>query len=328
MSRAVLISIHPEHVANILSGVKVFEYRRVMPTQDVSHLVLYCTAPVKRVVAVAEVAGRLKGPPSRIWAETAYGAGITRKFYRDYFSGQSSAGSFVLGNVYKLSEPLELADLSSCSVPPQSFGYLNERDVKLVLKKVSSIPSTPASMIFVGGVHGVGKTTMCQKAFTPLGYRCVTASSLIVEHGGLIDKSKRVNDVSGNQAAIIKQLAMAKKIHCRLLLDGHFAVVNDRGRIEPIDLSIFQEINPTHLILVKGNPGEVTARLNKRDGKKWQSSFIKSFQMAEELHARKVSDALTIPLSIVFNDSAPAVVAKIISSQHSSKLIGPRSSGT
>lgn len=46
ISKAVLISIHPEHVANILSGVKIFEYRKVIPVHEVSHLVLYCTPPV------------------------------------------------------------------------------------------------------------------------------------------------------------------------------------------------------------------------------------------------------------------------------------------
>ena len=136
MSKAVLISIHPEHVADILSGKKVFEYRKIMPNQEVSHLVLYCTAPVKRVVAVAEVAQRLVGPPSRIWTDTAYGAGITRKFYRDYFSGHKNARAFELGNVCELPAPLELSKLTSCKVAPQSFCYLNARDTKLILKKL------------------------------------------------------------------------------------------------------------------------------------------------------------------------------------------------
>lgn len=142
MSRAILISIHPEHITNILSGSKRFEYRRVMPTQDVSYLVLYCTAPVKKIVAVAEVLDCLVGSPSQIWTKTANGAGITRKFYRDYFSGQKKACSFVLGNVYKLSEPLGLTKLSSCKVPPQAFCYLNERDMKQILKKARLLSSS------------------------------------------------------------------------------------------------------------------------------------------------------------------------------------------
>jgi predicted transcriptional regulator len=137
MSKAVLISIHSEHIAGILSGAKVFEYRKVMPTQDVSHLVLYCTAPTQRVVAVVEVVRCLVGSPSRIWTDTAFGSGITRRFYRDYFSGRKNAGAFELGNVYVLPSPLELSTLTSCKVAPQSFCYLNAGDTKMIVKGAS-----------------------------------------------------------------------------------------------------------------------------------------------------------------------------------------------
>ena len=63
MKQAVLISIHPEHVDNIMSGEKVFEYRKILPRRDISFLVLYCTAPVKKIIAVAEVLGCVKGSP-------------------------------------------------------------------------------------------------------------------------------------------------------------------------------------------------------------------------------------------------------------------------
>ncbi|MCE7914682.1 MAG: hypothetical protein DYH15_08370 [Nitrosomonas sp. PRO4] len=301
MSRAVLISMHPEHVANILSGAKVFEYRKVMPTQDISYLILYCTAPVKKIVAAVEVVGRLVGPPSRVWVDTAYGAGITRKFYRDYFSGKSSAGSFTLGNVYELPEPLELAKLSSCKVPPQSFCYLNARDTSQILKQASPIPSTPSSLIFVGGIHGVGKTTLCLKAFAPFGYQCMTASFLISTYGRRIDKNKQVHDIYDNQTALIEQLVLEKKKYCRFLLDGHFTLINSQGHIEPVDHSVFQRINPTQLILIKGDPEEIARRLAIRDGKEWNPTFVEEFQKEEEKHAKLISKKLKKDLFVLDN---------------------------
>ncbi len=140
MSKAILISVHPEYVDKILLGEKVYEYRRVMPAQAVSYLVMYCTAPVKKIVAVVEVVDRLGGTPSSIWTKTAHGAGITRKFYITYFAGRNNANAFVLGNVYKLTEPLELTRLSARKVPPQSFSYLSECDIELLLKKSFSSP--------------------------------------------------------------------------------------------------------------------------------------------------------------------------------------------
>lgn len=303
MGRAILISIHPEHVANILSGTKVFEYRKIMPTQDISYLVLYCTAPVKRIIAVVEVIGCQVGPPSRVWADTGYGAGITRKFFRDYFSGKSSAGFITLGNVYKLLEPLKLEKLSSCKAPPQSFCYLNARDVSQILEQASPIPSTPSSLIFVGGIHGVGKTTLCLKAFAPFGYYCKSASFLISAYGRRINKNKQVNDIYDNQTALIEQLALEKKKHCRFLLDGHFTLIDSQGYIEPIDLSVFKRINPTQLILIKGDPEETSRRLAIRDGKEWNPTFVAKFQKEEEKHAKLISKELKKDLFIIDNEA-------------------------
>lgn len=305
MFRAVLISIHPEHVESILSGRKVFEYRKVMPTQDVSHLVLYCTSPVKKVFAVAEVAERLVRNPAKLWTDTAYGSGITRKFYRDYFSGYKNAGAFGLGNVYRLSTPLELSKLTSCKSAPQSFCYLNASDTKLIFKKIESIPAIPSSLVFVGGIHGVGKTTICQKAFAPLGYRCFTASSLIVAHGRRCDKNKQVDNVPRNQAALIEQLAEEKRNHCRLLLDGHFTLLNSQGRIEPIDINVFEDMNPDKLILIKGDPNEIAMRLAHRDHQHWNTSLISEFQKAEEHHAALVSQHIGKKLMIISNVVTP-----------------------
>jgi adenylate kinase len=312
MSRAIIISIHPEHVANILSGAKVFEYRKVLPAREVSHLVLYCTAPVKKVVAVAEISGLLVGSPSKIWAETAYGSGINRKFYRDYFSGRKNASAFKLNNIYKLSDPLDLSKLTSCKVAPQSFCYLNAHDTELILKKAPSNPAISPTLIFIGGIHGVGKTTLCKKVFSPLGFHCMTASSLIEAYGRRTNKNKRVEDVPGNQSVLIEQLNNEKKNHCRLLLDGHFTLLNSNNQIEPIDLSVFQKMKPSLLIFIKGDPKELVKRLAVRDGREWSLTIVKSFQRAEENHALLVSRTLGIPLQIFDNTIAPEKLVKSI----------------
>ena len=50
-----LLSINPEHVKNILSGKKLFEFRKVRCKSDVDRIVIYATAPHKMVVAEAEI---------------------------------------------------------------------------------------------------------------------------------------------------------------------------------------------------------------------------------------------------------------------------------
>lgn len=312
MDRTVLISIRPQHVSNILSGKKVFEYRKVIPSKVVNCLVLYCTAPVKKIVAVSEVMDCLTGSPSGLWNQTIYGSGIKRQFFRDYFSGHRSASAFMLGNVYKMEKLVDLNELTGPKTPPQSFCYLDPSDMAIISSRIAKKPAIPSSMVFVGGIHGVGKSTICKRAFGPLGHQCVTASSLIVAHGRKNNKEKRVDNISDNQAALIKQLRSAKQKYCRLVLDGHFTLINSNGKIEPVNPQVFKDMNPSQIVLIKGDTKEISRRLTTRDGYKWESSFLAKFQEKEEQHARYVSEKMQIPLQVFDNTISYSKLAKAV----------------
>lgn len=167
-----------------------------------------------------------------------------------------------------------------------------------ILKFLNSIPQNLSAFIFLGGIHGVGKTTLCNIAFIPAGYHCITASSLIAADGSEVHKNKLVDCVADNQIALLNQLNFEKKAHHRLVLDGHFCLVNSQNQVEPIDSDYFRAMNPSHLIIFKGNPERIIKRLNARDGKRWDLSFITRFQIIEERHAKYVSDELNIPLHV------------------------------
>lgn len=302
MGKAVLISIHPRHVDNILGGTKIFEYRKVMPSQDVSHLVLYSTAPVMKIVAVAEVVGRIVGSPTRVWNVTSFGSGISRSFFREYFAGQRQACALSLGRVYELVSPMGLSSLAGVKTPPQSFSYLNEEDIGQILKNRSKVAAVDCQMVFVGGVHGVGKSTICRDVFDTLGYECVTASSLISAYGRETDHDKRVDHVEENQSLLLEALDKAKAMNGRMLLDGHYTLINAQGDIKPIDIEVFRAMRPSHLILIKGKPDEIANRLQSRDKKLWTKSFLAKFQEAEEANARHVAKTIGVPLRIISND--------------------------
>ncbi|MCY3628496.1 MAG: hypothetical protein F4Z62_12735 [Rhodothermaceae bacterium] len=141
MSCAILISIHPEHVNSIISGEKKFEYRKVLPKRDISFLVLYCTAPVKKITAVVEVKDRLVSSLLDVWDKTSRGSGISRNFYLDYYSGKQNASAFVLGNVYQMESPMDLSDLPGRKTSPQSFCYLDDEDMEIISERKSSNPT-------------------------------------------------------------------------------------------------------------------------------------------------------------------------------------------
>lgn len=303
MSNFAIISIHPSHVENILSGRKFFEYRKVLPKSDITHLVLYSTAPVMEIVAIVEVTGTLVGAPSKVWDATSLGAGITRNFFREYFAGYKTATAFQIGHVFRMTKPLPLKDLRKDMVAPQSFSYLDSQTVeKISLHQTTKGPTD--SMIFMGGIHGVGKSTNCENIFRPAGYHCVTASSLLAQHEEMNDIGKIVNDVSRNQNIILGQLQARKESYPRVLMDGHFTLINKNGEIEPIELEVFRHINAHRLILIKDNPKFVTERLRRRDSSEWSVDFVSHFQRQEEDHARRISNELGIPLEVFTNSKS------------------------
>ncbi|MCY4674445.1 MAG: hypothetical protein OXD43_11895 [Bacteroidetes bacterium] len=158
MSCAALISIHPEHARSIISGEKVFEYRKVLPKRDISFLVLYCTAPVKKITAVVEVKGRLVDCLAGIWNKTSRGSGISHSSYLDYYSGKQNASVFELGEVYQMENPMDLSDLPGRKTSPQSFYYLDDEDMEIISKRKRIRPTVASFMDSVGGIHSVEKS--------------------------------------------------------------------------------------------------------------------------------------------------------------------------
>lgn len=120
-----LLSINPEHVENILNGSKKFEYRRVIPREKVDKIVIYCTAPVMKIVAEVTVEDTISDTKTKLWERTRKHSGISRDFFRKYFDAYRPAHAFKLGKVTVYDEPKSLADFG-VKAPPQSFIYIEE----------------------------------------------------------------------------------------------------------------------------------------------------------------------------------------------------------
>ena len=120
----ILISINPEHVDNIISGIKKYEYRRKAAKKDVSSIIIYETTPIKRVVAEVEILEVLELPVKELWELTKDASGISEDFYLSYFNGRQVAYAYKLGKVTKYSEPKSLTEFGIKSAP-QSFVYIS-----------------------------------------------------------------------------------------------------------------------------------------------------------------------------------------------------------
>lgn len=153
------------------------------------------------------------------------------------------------------------------------------------------------NIIFIGGVHGVGKGTICQKIKDNLDFTHLSASEVLKwddfnkEKGG-----KKVEDVSATQHQLIENLKKIVNPQRKYLLDGHFCLLKKDNSIERVSLKVFQQINPLAVIIVKEKPEIICERLQKRDGQTYNTSQIEIMQKEEIESAKELCAYLKIQL--------------------------------
>lgn len=125
MQTTVLLSVKPRFADAILSGRKVFEFRRaVFRRPGVCKVVLYASSPVQRVVGEFYVEDILAMKPRALWAATKDGSGIDKEYFDTYFEGRRTAYALKVRAARRYPRPLELGQHFGISRPPQSFCYL------------------------------------------------------------------------------------------------------------------------------------------------------------------------------------------------------------
>lgn len=123
LDRRALFSIKPEFAFKILSGEKIFEYRKTKTKENISHIVIYASSPVKKVVGEVKVADVISGIPEEIWKYTREFSGIDYDFYQKYFSGKKVAHAYHLQCPIQYQQYKDLIDFNVTRAP-QSYQYL------------------------------------------------------------------------------------------------------------------------------------------------------------------------------------------------------------
>ncbi len=152
-------------------------------------------------------------------------------------------------------------------------------------------------VIFLAGVHGVGKSFLGKPVADSLSVRHATASTLIREELGSVnwDNDKRVRNVDRNQEALISAVSRISNDGGRLLLDGHFVLRDEVGALAPLQLEVFRRLGIKVTILLETPADIVASRLVER-GAPQSLTDIEELASAELQHAESTCAALGIPL--------------------------------
>jgi len=150
--------------------------------------------------------------------------------------------------------------------------------------------------IFISGVHGVGKGTVCDKISSHLSYPHYSASSLIKSvKKAEVDKNKIVIDADKNQDYLITALNRLDVNSDYILVDGHFCLQGNNGVIE-IPLATFKKMGLAAIVLLTDDPIKINDRMHSRDNTSLEVDVILSLQDKEIERANYVAKELGIPL--------------------------------
>lgn len=168
-------------------------------------------------------------------------------------------------------------------------------------------------IILIGGIHGVGKGTLCERIESELGIVHLSASEVLKWKDLNVDSSdKRVADIDSTQDRLLKNLKGIIIPGQTYLLDGHFCLLNKENKIEKVPEDVFIGINPKKIIVVSENPEIISKRLSQRDGRTYETSLLKEMQNTEIEHAKYISNLLGVEIYEIQSDSYD-ILKKIIS---------------
>lgn len=157
------------------------------------------------------------------------------------------------------------------------------------------------SVIFLGGVHGVGKGFIGAPAAQSLGITHFTASQLIRAEKGQTTwgADKKTSDLDDNQLALIRAVNRMRLTHGSILLDGHFVLRNAEGTLTLLETEVFRALNLTGVILLIEESHVIASRLATRDKGEQNVVAISQLLKAESAHAQAVCLELGLPLAVI-----------------------------
>lgn len=168
-------------------------------------------------------------------------------------------------------------------------------------------------MIFVSGIHGVGKTYFCNMIKDKLGIKNYSASQLIAgrrEKGFSADKF--VSDIDDNQVLLLDAINELRQTGEEFILDGHFCLLNEEGVITRIPMETYTLLKPDTMILLLESPKIIAERRFQRDGIRQDECTINDFQCAEKAYVIEIARQLNIPLEVSSGASDLGRIVEII----------------
>lgn len=242
-----------------------------------------------------------------------------KRKYTDLVQAQMSNNELYIAfyngiSIYGRKRMLPLMDQYSFLENLKDTDYTTKRHRELFYKKTTfkEVMIEKGNIIFIGGIHGAGKSFLSTEISKKLGISHLSSSEVLKwdQKGG-----KKVENVEFTQNILIQNLKKIIAPDEKYILDGHFCLVKTDNSIEEVPLNTFREINPILIIIVTDELKTIKERLEKRDNKRYDIDVLQELQKKEVEYATNISNELGIecvevsPQNI---DSITPIICKVI----------------
>ena len=131
--------------------------------------------------------------------------------------------------------------------------------------------------ILLAGIYGVGKSTLAEKLTNQTGIPNYSAGDLISSRNGeKYGANKLVADKDKNQDILAEVVSSLLQKHDRILLAGHFCIVNKQGRVDILPESVYNALDIERIILLEAPRDVILSHLAGRDGKEYSETLIQA----------------------------------------------------
>lgn len=135
-----LLSIKPIYANAILDGRKKVEFRKRPFKRAVTHVIIYATAPMQRVVGWFRTKRYEQMSPAALWKRFSAIGGISRDDFEAYYGSSESGVAIHVEKPRRFRSPLPLSKVCS-TTPPQSYAYLCPATIKRLTDSTTPLPS-------------------------------------------------------------------------------------------------------------------------------------------------------------------------------------------
>lgn len=144
--------------------------------------------------------------------------------------------------------------------------------------------------IFVAGVYGVGKSTLCKALSLILNVPAYSAGDLISQvNGEKYGVNKAVKNKFYNQEILVNEINKRLEEYPTILVAGHFCIFDKKNRIDKLPKNVFRKMQIEQILLLEADKDRIIYNLNKRDGKKYSHEQIASLLNKERIMAEQVA---------------------------------------